>query len=607
MNKNRLFFCFALHFQLVYSQTINLEVPLKAQAQINHEFVLNLNIAGIRKYKIRVEGSPAAAIFQNNKFKWTPTSRDARNYLLKFYLQDSVGSTLSEKDLDLSVDLTGVSPSIKFNRSFMDTIQVIEGESFSLSATIKSGKGSDPKSLTTYFLFNENPDLRSFDSCFVNRLGDQILFHWTPSNAEALKEYANLRITVIDEDNTVLSRMLNFKIKNINRSPSFEQEIPDTVFIANGDQILDFSAKDPDHDKLKYDYTPKSPLFYWQDHKIILKQEYPNSDYDYKYPIHLSVSAADGEYSIRKTVCIMRNQHNHQLSIGDFSRKLFFEGDLIVTFLNLSSDGDPKNYTIRINDLALPPGIVGLTPNLIFEKNQSYLKIRSKGVLPYYLVDRDYTYNVAVSLSSNDANLKPLFKVLELTVKDRPDPTSIGHQKDSVLQLISSFLKFETLYKANLEKLYGSINRPWWKKVAVITGTLSGVLSLVQSQSPQKSISIISAGISLVSITVTNLPSLTEKPLLELNDKISSSKGRIEQIQTSETNFKTNWSTNIDRASFNKMEADIMERVSKLKKGRREDVCELLKNRAIKRRIEKLIKLSGNSAEFKSIFNCKSH
>jgi hypothetical protein len=234
----------------------------------------------------------------------------------------------------------------------------------------------------------------------------------------------------------------------------------------------------------------------------------------------------------------------------------------------------------------------------------SYLKVRSKGVLPYYLVDEDYTYDIAVTLTKKNGNVKPIFKILELTVNDRPDPTNLGHQKDSLLQNVSVFITTESIYKSNLEKLHRSINRPWWKKVAVITGTLSGVLSLVQSQDPQKSISIISAAISLVSITVTNLPSLTEKPLNELNDKISASKGRIERIQEKESDFKANWSSDIDRSSFYKMKADLTERINKGREKRREEVCSLLKNKTLKKRIERLIKAKSSTPELKDIFSC---
>src|SRR5581483_4848509 len=154
------------------------------------------------------------------------------------------------------------------------------------------------------------------------------------------------------------SQVLNFKIKNVNQAPVFKFEIPDTVFITGSeDLVLDFSAKDPDNDNLKYDYTPKSPLYYWQDHKIIFRRDDEQSDHDKEYPIHLSVSATDGEHTIKRTVAILKDKQYHQLTIGDFTRKEFFEGDSALTFLNLANDGDLKYYDVKFNDLALPPGI----------------------------------------------------------------------------------------------------------------------------------------------------------------------------------------------------------------------------------------------------------
>jgi len=193
-------------------------------------------------------------------------------------------------------------------------------------------------------------------------------------------------------------------------------------------------------------------------------------------------------------------------------------------------------------------------------------------------------------------------------VRDRPDPTSIGHQKDSLIDDINSFLKVENIYKTNLDKLYSSINRPWWKKVAVITGTLSGLLSILQSQDPNKDVSVVAAAVSLVSITVTNLPSLKEKTLATLSDKISNSKGRIELLQEKESDFRANWSLEIDRASFDKMKTELQGRMSKAEAKRKEDVCSLLADKTLRSRIEKLVRTKSGSTnnpfELKNIFNC---
>jgi hypothetical protein len=600
--------CLFFFAQRASAQKLTFEVPTKIQAKVGQELNIKLDVTGIQKFTIRVEGSPPSSQLQNNKFIWTPKADEAKNYFVKFFLKDSLGVMQNEADMALSVEPETMAPGLAFDRILADTINVVEDESFFFSASVKSGRGSDPKSVMVYFLFNESPDVRSFDSCRINRMGDQILFGWTPSNRESIKGYAKLRITLIDTDNSISSQVLNFKIKNINQKPDFRMQIPDTVFIpGNGELTLDFSAADPDHDNLKYDYTPKSPLYYLLGSKIIFN---PNQQsYDSKEnPIHLLVSATDGEHKITRSVCLMRTWQYRQPTIGDFTRKEFDEGDSLITYLNLSNDTDLRQFDIKLNDLALPRGIGNLTNHLIFEKGSSYIKVRSKGALPYYLVDRDFTYNIAVTVTSKNGKVKPVFKVLELTVNDRPDPTSIGHQKDSLLEITNKFLKIENSYKDNLEKMQKAINRPWWKKAAVVTGTLSGVLSLVQSQDPKKSISIIAAAISLMSITVTNLPSLNEKTLSELTDKISNSKGRIDRIQEKELDFRANWSLDIDRVSFDKLKADLLERISKGSEKRKEEVCSLFQNKILKRKIDKLLKTkssqSNNPLDVKHIFNC---
>ena len=105
--------------------------------------------------------------------------------------------------------------------------------------------------------------------CRVNRLGDQIVFGWTPSSSEASVGYAKFRVTLVDINNSVWTQVLNFKIKSVNQPPVFKSEIPDTVFMApTGDLILDFAAVDPDHDNLTYDFTLlKLPLLLARSHR----------------------------------------------------------------------------------------------------------------------------------------------------------------------------------------------------------------------------------------------------------------------------------------------------------------------------------------------------
>ncbi|HEV8507050.1 MAG TPA: hypothetical protein VGQ53_16680, partial [Chitinophagaceae bacterium] len=426
-----LFFFFIVH--IGYTQTLTFEVPAKINAQVGHELSVRLNVVGIKKYSITVEGNPISSYLRNNRFIWTPKVGEAKIYLVKFFLQDSLGNRINEAEMALSTDSSPTVPELVFDRALPDTIMVVENGMFFISAAIKSGNGTDPKTVAAYFLFNENADLRSFDSCRVSRMGDQILFGWTPSNREAVQGYAKFRITLVSSDNVVGSKVLNFKIKNINEKPKFVNEIPDTVFIpTGGNLVLDISAVDPDGDKLEYDFFPKGEHFYLEKNKIIIKPDAQGNDQN-EFPIHLLVSVTDGEYSIKRSVLIRRNKFIQLPSIGDFTRDEFYEGDSLVTYLNISNDSDPKQYEIKFSDLALPPGIGAITSRLVFEKGLSYIKVKSKGILPYYLVDRDYNYDVAVTLSSKEAKLKPVFKVLELKVKDRTDPTSVGHQKDSLI------------------------------------------------------------------------------------------------------------------------------------------------------------------------------
>ncbi len=243
-----------------YAQKITFEVPTKINARVGQELSVKLNIVGVRKYSVVAEGNPASSFLRNNRFTWTPKIDEARDYLVKFILLDSLGVRINEADIALTIDSQLTPPNLVFDRPLPDTIKVTEnGLFFHFNFNKKWRWIQTLKTVAAYFLFNENVDLRSFDSCRVNRLGDQILFGWTPSNQEALKGYAKFRITLVSTNNSVKSTVLNFKIKNINQSPKFLNEIPDTVFIpSSGDLTLDFSAADPDHDNLKYDFSPKS-------------------------------------------------------------------------------------------------------------------------------------------------------------------------------------------------------------------------------------------------------------------------------------------------------------------------------------------------------------
>jgi hypothetical protein len=585
-----------------FGQVIKLETPARVTAKVGHFLAVRINVSEIKNYTLSMQGNPPSAKLDKSNFILTPSHAEIGTYFVRIILKDSIGNQRGESDLDLTVEAESTAPIITFNQIMPDTINAIEGQPYSFSAGIKSTRGADPKALLVYFLFNENADQRSFDSCRITRMGDQILFNWIPSNREATKGFQKFRITVVDVDNSILSRVLNFKIKNINMPPRFKYNIPDTVFIRDNEGLsLDFTATDPDNDKLDYHFTPKTPFYHLEGTRIVIKKDVLSADPS-AFPVTLTVTVSDGEHSIKRSVHLLSGGSKIPL-IGDFTRKEFVEGDSLITYLNVSGNANLKDYSIKLSDLSLPQGVGNLSDRLVLKKESSYLKVISRGVLPYYLVDRDYTYNIAVTVSGSSKGSKSEFKILELKIYDRPDPTDIGHQKDSLLHSVERFLKIENQYGATLEKMSRQINRPWWKKAAVVTGTLSGVLSLIQSQNQNKSISTFSAVISLASITVSNLPSLTEKTLSRLTDKISSSKGRTEQIQEKESELKAIWLLQNNREGFEKIKAEVTERLRKGSVKRGDEICELMVDKKIKRRVARLIKAKDTSETVKAIFS----
>ncbi|HWZ23608.1 MAG TPA: hypothetical protein VNW06_13190, partial [Cytophagaceae bacterium] len=588
-----------------YAQVLNLEVPIKEEAKIGEEFSVGLDVQGIKKYKIKMTNNPSSSYIKDNKFVWIPKLEEKNYYRIKFQLFDSLQSLVNEKSLIVTVDLSNLKPYLVFDRVLPDTIKVSENETFSFVATIKSRQNNDARSLMTFFTFNEDPDIRKFDSCRVNVNGDQLLFSWTPSNRDAVQGYIKFRITIIDADQSILNQVLNFKVKSVNQSPYFANQLLDTLYLQEGEGMtIDYSAIDPDNDKLTYDYSPKSSRYSLEGTTIIFKPESYTSIKN-NLPIHLTLLVSDGKNSIKKNVCVLKDNEYFQPIIGDFTKKIFSEGDSILTYLNISNFNDLNQYDITYKDLS-SPGTNSLAKYLIFENKVSYIKVSSKGIIPYYLVNKDYTYSISVTISSKDKSHKPSFKVLQLTIEDKPDPNNIGHQKDTLLTLMNDFLKVERIYKSSLEKTHSRTSKPWWKKVAIGTATLSGVLTLIQSQNSDKRISAISASISLISITVSNIPSLSEKILSELEEKISDSKARINTIQEKEAEFKLAWSEDRDQAYFDKIKMEISYLVDKNQEKRSEDICSVLGNKKLKRKIDKLVKRKTkkdeNPGELMAIF-----
>ncbi|MBS1558135.1 MAG: hypothetical protein JST69_05350 [Bacteroidetes bacterium] len=590
-----------------FAQQLILHTTSRVEAWPQQPVSIRLEATQLKKYTVTMQGQPTGSVLEGERFRWTPQAGDKPYYFVTFLLLDSLGKQKDEATLELLVKPQRKNPSIEFDRRLPDTISVEENQPFLLSAQLKSNAPSNQPT-TPYFLFNENVNLRSFDSCRIEQMGDQLVLQWVPSNAEAQKRYAKLRITLVGADSAVSTRVLTFKIKDIDTPPSFRYTLPDTLFTEPGKEtVLDFTADDDDHKKLHYDYHPKSNRYRITGSKIIFNAINPDDYVREVKPMMLSVRVSDEAHQIEKNVWIVPPKKHRTVVVGDFTKKEFEEGDSVVTFLNVSGDNLDK-YDFRFSDLALPPGIGSLANKLELQKYSAFIKVKSKGVLPYNLVDREYTFNLALSVTEKSDAGKTVYKILELSVKDRPDPTNLGQQKDSLLTTVQKFLKTEMLYKNTLEKMQAQINRPWWKKAAVITGALSGIIGLVQSQEQNKSISALAAVISLASITVTNLPSLTEKTLSELTDNIANSKGRIDQLQESESVFRSTWSADIDRATFYKLKTDITDKLTKGRIKRGEDVCSLWKNKTLKRKIVQLLKSNfaheKSNADMKTIFQC---
>ncbi|HSZ25138.1 MAG TPA: hypothetical protein VK766_05445 [Cytophagaceae bacterium] len=602
---------------LSISQTLNLKLPIKETVQIGKELKVQLNPTGVDKYQIIMDGNPASAYIENNTFTWTPKLEEKRYYLVKFQLQSLTKVVLDEIDLELTVDLTNLSPYLVFDRVLPDTIKLAENESFSFAATIKSRQNTDPRMLMTYFTFNEDQNIRNFDSCRISVNGDQLLFYWTPSNREAIQEYIKFRITILDTDNAMLNQVLNFRIKNKNQDPYFLNDFSDTLFIQPGQPLMvDYEASDPDNDKLNYDYTPKNPLYSLQGTNLVFQPINNNALSGVHFPLHITLTVSDGKATIKRNLTIFRSDlglksnESTQPVIGDFTKKVFSEGDSVLTYLNISNYADLTQLEVTFSDLTLPKGIKSLASHLVFEKKTAYIKVYSKGIIPYSLVDRDYNYNISVTLAGKDGKGKPAIKVLVLTIINRPDPNNIGQQRDTLNALIKNFLKVENNYKATLDKIHNRINRPWWKKVAIVTGTLSGVLTLIQSQNSNKKISAFSATISLVSIMVSSIPSLSEKTVSDLDGLIANSNGRINTVKDKAADFKLQWSLNMDQDEFEKTQSEIEDLIEKNQEKRKEDICAILENKKLKRKIERLTKQKSTrdnpSGNLSYIFQCDS-
>lgn len=85
MKVTGLILCTLFFAQLVYAQKLTFEIPTKINAQVGEELSVKLNVAGIEKYSIIVEGNPASSFLRNNKFIWTPKANESKDYRVKFF------------------------------------------------------------------------------------------------------------------------------------------------------------------------------------------------------------------------------------------------------------------------------------------------------------------------------------------------------------------------------------------------------------------------------------------------------------------------------------------------------------------------------------------
>ncbi len=602
----------------VQAQSLTLKVPVEQTVYLGEEWILPLSVHDIKHYTLLMEGQPASSRLKENTFHWTPQTNELRHYLIHFKLLDTNQVLLDESVLSLTVEDSHHFPNVVFHQQLSDTIQVTENKPFSFTATLQSKQNTNTSSLSTYFLFNEDPSIRSFDSCNVHVNGDQLVFHWTPSNREALAEYAKFRITLVDSDHALFSKVLTFKIKNVNQSPYFIHDSADTLYYSAAEGLrINCEASDPDQDKLTYDFSPKHVGYELQGTDFVIEAGGNRSSaHSAIQPATVVISVSDhAQIAKRKVVLIPQAEnlalqnHSFQPIIGDFTKKIFSEGDSIVTFLNVSNDIDLTNIDITYTDLNLPPGINSLTKYLVFEKESSYIKVHSKGILPYNLVDHDYNYNITVLLTSRGNKSKSSLRVLVLTIENRADPQNLTQQKDSLLTLVKQDLIKEEVYRSTLVKIKNRIHKPWWKKIAIVTGTVSGVLTLIQIENPNKTISLVSASISLLSIVVTNIPSFSEKTVSLLDEKMANSKSRQDNLRRKEYEFRYNWSLYMAQSDFDKIRTDLEDLLNKNTSDREIDICRLLHNKKVMRKVHSLIKhpagLDKQSIKLEELFKCK--
>ena len=590
-----------------YAQSLSIEVPVKEEVRVGQEFIAKLQPKGLKQYKIKMKDNPASAFIQHNRFIWTPLKSEKRYYVITFELLDSAEKIVDEQFLALTVSHQSLPPELIFDKALGDTIQVTENKEFTFAARLKSNQATDARLLIPYFTFNENPNLRQFDNSKISIVGDQLLFVWTPSNREALEEYVKFRITLVDVDKSMADYVFNFKVKNINQPPYFVNEPLDTVYQNEGQElVIDFTAIDPDNDKLEYDYTPSNPKYSFNGNKLVVQADNTH------FPLLVNIRVSDGKNILKHQVCILknakfqnRNNTGQEAVIGDLTRKTFSEGDSIETYLNILNGYDLSQMDLAYSDLNISPGIEKLSPYLIFDKKGTYIKVRSKGLIPYSLVDRDYTYNIVFRMTAADGNVYT--KILVLTMLNKADPFSVSRQRDSLAILVNNYIQNESIYKGTLQKVYTRISKPWWRKVAVITGTVSGVIGLVQANNYNKSLGIVSAGISLGAIMVSNIPTLSEKKLAWINSKITDSNSRLDIIQKKREEFYSAFLFDINQAIFDLKRAEIKDLIRQDIEQRTQDICTLLADKKTNRKIHTLLRQKGHDKKLEEIFICPAN
>src|SRR5579871_1436920 len=117
-------------FQISFGQTIKLEAPVEVKANVNQPLSIRVNISEIKNYTVAMQGQPQSAVLNKNVFTLNATNAEVGAYFIRFQLKDSTGTTVSESDMNLRVEMNNTTPEISFDKPLGDSIDVTEGEQY---------------------------------------------------------------------------------------------------------------------------------------------------------------------------------------------------------------------------------------------------------------------------------------------------------------------------------------------------------------------------------------------------------------------------------------------------------------------------------------------